>query len=75
MKRTVLKIILITAAVLSAVGCGRDTGSVGVIGGADGPTAVLITSNFDWVSICCLTAVIAAIVLLVLVICRRRRKK
>lgn len=74
MKKSMIFAILF-ALVLSLVGCGGDIGSVGVIGGADGPTAVLITSNSDWVSICCLTAVIAAVVLLVLVICRRKRKK
>ena len=74
MKKSMIFVVLF-ALVLSLAGCGGDAGSVGVIGGADGPTAVLITSNFDWVSICCLTAVIAAVILLVLVICRRKRKK
>ena len=74
MKKSMIFVVLF-ALVLSLAGCVGDAGSVGVIGGADGPTAVLITSNFDWVSICCLTAVIAAVILLVFVICRSKRKK
>jgi len=29
----------------------RETASLGVIGGADGPTAIFVTSNFSWSSI------------------------
>lgn len=43
-----------------------DLADVSVIGGADGPTAVLIATQFPWLTIGIAAAVIAAIVLIAL---------
>ena len=46
--------------------------SVGIIGGADGPTAIFVTSSPDWpLYAVCMTAVIIAAALII----RRRMKK
>lgn len=52
--------------------------STGIIGGADGPTAILVTSNpIDWLLIAILAAVIVILVALFAIKfkCRRKGKK
>ena len=49
--------------------------SVGVIGGADGPTAVFVTSGTNWVNIYGLLGVIVVTILVVFVIYRNKKKK
>ena len=44
--------------------------SVGIIGGADGPTAIFVTSSVPWGSILLTAAVLALVVFLI-----RNRKK
>ena len=29
-------------------GCGKEAASIGIIGGADGPTAIFLTGGFPW---------------------------
>ena len=29
-------------------GCGKEAASIGIIGGADGPTAIMLTGGFPW---------------------------
>ena len=45
--------------------------SIGVIGGADGPTAVSVTSSINWWAV----ALIAAAAAVVIVLCVRKKKK
>ncbi|MBQ1250865.1 MAG: sodium ion-translocating decarboxylase subunit beta [Clostridia bacterium] len=28
--------------------CGKEAASIGIIGGADGPTAIMVTGGFPW---------------------------
>ncbi len=46
MKKALLAISLIVATMLSA-GCGKENAAVGVIGGADGPTTVVIAEQVE----------------------------
>ena len=63
--------LMITAAMLMLSGCAQSV-SVGVIGGADGPTAVFVTAApFWWVPFVLIAAAIAAVVI---VIARRKKK-
>ena len=54
-------------------GCGRESASVGIIGGADGPTAILVASNMDWLTV--FLVLIVAILLVLCIICRNKKKK
>lgn len=49
------------------------SGSIGIIGGADGPTTIFVTAGEGWqiVPVIAAAAVVAAVALLI----RRRRKK
>ena len=43
-------------------GC-AEKNSIGIIGGADGPTAIIVSSGFDWwhlvvIPVCCALAVL-----------------
>lgn len=65
---------LLLASVFCLGGCGKEAASVGIIGGADGPTAVFVTSGWNWQNICGLLGVIAAVVLAALIIHRNKKK-
>ena len=71
--KSVLIVTLLIVLIMALVGCGREAASIGMIGGADGPTAIFITSGTSWLNICSLLGAIAVIILIVFVI--RRNKK
>jgi len=49
---------------------------MGIIGGADGPTVFLVTSNpIDWIIIAVLAALFAGLVALFAIKIKRRKKK
>lgn len=70
------KIIAILSAcgILFLTGC-QESSSIGIIGGADGPTAIFVASvpSSGWVWALA-AGVFAAVVILVTVIIRRKRK-
>ena len=70
-KLTVFALLL--SFVLSLVGCSSKAASVGIIGGADGPTAIFITSSNNWLNIYSLIAVIALAVLVAWIIYRNKK--
>lgn len=70
-----LAFLLIFFVLLCLGGCGKESASIGIIGGADGPTAIFVTSNFNGVSVCGLICILILTVLVVLMICRHRKQK
>lgn len=65
-------ILMITAAAFMLSGCAQSV-SIGVIGGADGPTAVFVSAApFWWAPFVLIAAAIAAAVI---VIARRKKKQ
>lgn len=73
MKKLILFGLLFVSA-LSLTGCSNESANIGIIGGADGPTAVFVSSNIDLLTVCGFIGVIIAIVLIAVVI-RNRKKK
>ena len=70
------KLIAFVFAFMSVIclgGCNTESDSIGIIGGADGPTAVFVSSDINWLGIFGFIAVIAVAVLVVLVICRKKK--
>jgi len=59
------------AALMALGGLWSHASAVGVIGGADGPTVIMVTGSFGWLWIP--AAMIAAVILAVWIV--RRRKK
>ena len=49
--------------------------SIGIIGGADGPTAIFVTSSVNWQRVFGLIGAVAVAVLAVVLICRKCKKK
>ena len=74
MKKRIALVFLLTF-VLCLAACSSEATSIGIIGGADGPTAIFVTSNVNWLSIGGLIAAILVIVLVVLTIYRHKKKK
>ena len=69
-KRGIIFILLLVL-ILSLVGCGNEAASIGIIGGADGPTAIFVTSSTNWVSI---LGVIAVAIFVAVLIYRNKKK-
>ena len=72
MKKLLAFILSFTTA-LGLVACGQDAASVGIIGGADGPTAIYITSGTGWLNIYSLIGLIALTILVVFMIYRKKK--
>ena len=71
--KKLLTFILSFVSALCLVACGNEAASVGIIGGADGPTAVFITSGANWLNIYSLIGLIVAIILIAFLIYRRKK--
>lgn len=67
-------LVLLLALALCLTGCSNEASDIAFIGGADGPTAVFVSSNMDWLTVCGLAGVIIVIVLIAVII-RSRKKK
>ena len=70
MKHVLIVAVLLVLA-LSLVGCGNEAASIGIIGGADGPTAIFVTSNTNWLSV--LGVIVVAILVVVLIYCNKKK--
>ena len=55
-------------------GCSKKAASIGIIGGADGPTAIFVTSKINWPYVCGLIFVPVAVILIALIY-RNQKKK
>ena len=56
-------------------GCNNEAASIGIIGGADGPTAIFVTSKIHWPSVYGLIGVIIVTILVALIIYLNKKKK
>ena len=62
--------------VLGLLGCSSESASVGIIGGADGPTAILVTSDIiKWMYVRAFIVIIVVAVLVALFIYCKKKKK
>ena len=61
--------------VLCLGGCSKEASSVGIIGGADGPTATFLTSQIHWINVCKLISVVIVAILIAVIIYLKRKKK
>ena len=73
MKRLIV-IILSFVILMCLGGCDKESASIGIIGGADGPTAVFVASNINWLEACGFIGVMVAAILVVLFIYRKNKK-
>lgn len=60
---------------LCLCGCGKDAVSIAVIGGADGPTSIFVSSNVNWLPVCVFAGIIVAVALMILFVYRNKKKK
>ena len=68
-------IVSLLALALCLTGCSNEASDIAFIGGADGPTAVFVSSNLTWPVICGLIGVIIVAVIVALIIYRNKKKK
>ena len=74
MKKRIVFVLLFVF-ILCLTGCSKDAGSIGIIGGADGPTAIFVTSGTSGLNLCGLIALIVVTVLVAGIIYRNNKKK
>lgn len=74
MKKLII-FVLSLVLILCLGGCGNEASSIGIIGGADGPTATFVTSQIRWMSICKFISVIIVVVLIAVIIYLIKKKK
>ncbi len=74
MKRFIAS-VLASVCVFGLVGCSSESASIGIIGGADGPTAIFVSSNINQLYICGFITIIAVAVLVAFFIRRNKKKK
>ena len=72
--KKIIALVLSFVFLMCLNGCSTASASIGIIGGADGPTAVFVTSKVNWPYVCSLIGVIAVTVLVIFII-RRNKKK
>ena len=51
--------------------CNSQAASIGIIGGADGPTAIFVSSNINWLQV----GIIAGIIVIAAILIYRNKKK
>ncbi len=72
MKKMCLSILVVLSMLLA--GCGKKEEAIGIIGGADGPTEVYLTSDFSWLAVAGVAIAIVAVVVAVFAFILRKRK-
>jgi len=73
MKKMIFKFILVVSLLLT--GCSnKNSADIGIIGGADGPTAVFVTSSINWFDITLIGIVVVVAVILIIYFIKRRKK-
>ena len=73
--KKLIAFVLALVCVLSLIGCSSESASVGIIGGADGPTAIFVTSNINWLYVCGFIGIIVVAILVALFIYRKKKRK
>ena len=53
----------------------NEPATIGIIGGADGPTAIFLSSQTNWLAIFGFIGIIVAAIIVVLIIYRNKKKK
>lgn len=67
-------ILTLSSMMMLLTGCAnKEAASIGVIGGADGPTAIFVTSKINWFAM--VSGIAAIIIIIVAIIYFFRRKK
>ncbi len=66
--------LLLLSAVVGILCCGCAKESIGIIGGADGPTAILIGQSSTWRLVELIVLAILVVVMLIYVLKKRKKK-
>ena len=74
--KKLLAFVFSLVCVLGLFGCNSESASVGIIGGADGPTAILVTSDIiKWMYVRAFIGIIVVAVLVALFFYCKKKKK
>lgn len=73
--KKIISIVILFIFMFCLNACNKESSSIGFIGGADGPTAIFVSSNISWLHIFGLIGIIVAAVLVAFVIYQNKKKK
>ena len=74
--KKLVALVFALVCVLGLLGCSSEADSVGIIGGADGPTAILVTSGIiKWMYVRVFIGIIVVAILVALFIYCNKKKK
>ncbi len=57
----------------SVINCVSSSDSIGIIGGADGPTAIIVSGNIDWFSLILSGLLIVGVIVLAVVLSKKKK--
>lgn len=73
--KKLMRFVFLLIIPLCLSGCNNEATSIGIIGGADGPTAILLTSKINWSSVFGLIGVIIVTIWVALFMYLKKKKK
>ena len=74
--KKLLALVFSLVCVLGLFGCSSESDAIGIIGGADSPTAILVTSGIiKWIYACGFIGIIVVAILVALFIYCKKKKK
>ena len=73
--KKLLAFVFSLVCVLGLFGCNSESASVGIIGGADGPTAILVTRSIvNWMCDRIFIVIIVAVLVALFIYCKKKKK-
>ena len=73
--KKLLAFVFSLVCVLGLFGCNSESASVGIIGGADGPTAILVTSDIiKWTYVRAFIGIIVAVLVALFIYYKKKKK-
>ena len=74
--KKLLAFVFSLVCVLGLIGCNSESASVGIIGGADGPTAILLTDSITkWMYVIgFIGSVVVAVLVALFFYCKKKKK-
>ena len=73
--KKLLAFVFSLVCVLGLFGCNSESASVGIIGGADGPTAILLTYSITkWMYVIGFIGIVVAVLVALFFYCKKKKK-
>ena len=73
--KKLVALVFALVCVLGLLGCSSEADSVGIIGGADGPTAIFLTYSITkWMYVIGFIGIVVAVLVVLFIYCKKKKK-